>query len=376
MRDRLSILHVIESPSWTGAMAQTLELVLGLRRRGHRVALATTQGSILWERAAAEGIDVVAVETRSELNPVAIARLSLLVWTRRANIVHAHRAHAHSLGLLAAIATGRPFVVSRRVSFRPKDNLGSRLKYGNRFVTAIVAVSEAVKDVLVDYGVDPTRIRVIYSGSDAGLYGSNDGGDDVREELGIPSDALLVGKIANYYHGWKGHDTFLAAAAELARDLPDARFLLAGHRTDGEKMTGMIESFGLAGHVVQAGHRTDIPNVISALDISVNSPRAGEGLSGAIRESLAAGKPVVATDVGGNRELVRDGETGLLVPADDPAALSAALRRLIDDPELASRVAAEGERFVREHLTLDRMIEETESLYYGILSERSPHSRD
>jgi glycosyltransferase involved in cell wall biosynthesis len=370
--ERLSILHVIESPSWTGAMAQTLELVLGLGRRGHRVTLATTEGSILWERAAEAGVDVVAVETRSELNPFAVAKLSMLVWTRRADIVHAHRAHAHSLGLLAAMATGRPFVVSRRVSFRPKDNLGSRLKYGSRFVTKVIAVSQAVKDVLVDYGVPEDRIRVIYSGSDAGLYGSAGDGRAVRDELGVPADAKLVGKVANYYHGWKGHDTFLGAAAELAAERADLRFILVGHRTDGEKMSRMIEQFGLTGRVVQAGYRDDVPGVISALDVSVNSPRAGEGLSGAIRESLAGGRPVVATDVGGNRELVRDGETGLLVPPDDPAALASALRRLLDDPELAARVARGGERFVREHLTLDRMVDETEALYREILARGRP----
>lgn len=369
MSKPLSVLHVIESPSWTGAMAQTLELVLGLRDRGHRVTLATTRESILWERALAAGVDVVAVQTRSELNPAAIARLSHLVWSRRADLVHAHRAHAHSLGLLAALATARPFVVSRRVSFRPKDNFGSRLKYRNRFVTRIIAVSQAVKDVLVDYGVDADRVEVIYSGSDPLRYRTGIDGGQVREELGIPADAPLIGKVANFYHGWKGHDTFLTAAAALAEKRPELRFLLVGHLTDGDKMTAMVERLGLTGRVVQAGYRTDIPEVISVLDISVNTPRAGEGLSGAVRESLAIGRPVVATDVGGNRELVRDGETGLLIPPDDARALADALARLLDDREFAERMASEGARFVRENLTVERMVEETERLYYRILAE-------
>ena len=367
MNKPLSVLHVIESPSWTGAMAQTFELVLGLRERGHRVTLATTRGSILFERALEAGVDTIPVETRSELNPVAIARLSQLVWSRRVDVIHAHRAHAHSLGLLTALATGRCFVVSRRVSFRPKDNFGSRVKYRNSFVTKIIAVSEAVKDVLVDYGVEADRVEVIYSGSDPARYRTGIDGRPVREEFGIPADAVLVGKIANFYHGWKGHDTFLEAAATLAADRPELRFLLAGHRTDSDKMTAMVERFGLTGRVTQAGYRTDIPEVISALDISVNTPRAGEGLSGAVRESLAVGRPVVATDVGGNRELVRDGETGLLIQPVDPDALASALARLLDDRELASRLADEGARFVRENLSVERMVTETESLYYRIL---------
>ncbi len=369
MSKPLSVLHVIESPSWTGAMAQTLELVLGLKARGHRVTLATTKDSILWDRAAAADVDVVEVTTRSELNPAAIAKLASLVWTRRVDVVHAHRAHAHSLGLLAAFATGRPFIVSRRVSFPPKDNFGSRLKYRSRLVARIIAVSEAVKDVLVEYGVDADRVEVIYSGSDPSLYRESADGAAVREEFGIPSDVPLVGKVANFYHGWKGHDTFLAAAAKVVETRPDVRFILAGHRTDSEKMTGLVERFGLKGKVVQAGYRTDVPELMSALTVSVNSPRAGEGLSGAVRESLAVGRPVVATDVGGNRELVRDGETGLLVPPEDAEALAAALDRLLGDPELASRLAGNGARFVRENLTVERMVDETELLYRRVLSE-------
>lgn len=366
----MNVLHVIESPSWTGAMAQTLELARGLAGRGHGVTLATTPGSILWERALAAGIDVVGVETRSELNPFAVARLSLVVWKRSVDIIHAHRAHAHTLGLLTAALTGRPFVVSRRVSFRPKENLGSRIKYGSRLVTRVIAVSKGVGDVLVDYGVPADKVVVIYSGSDPSAYHASIDGSGIRREFGVEEDAPFVGKIANFYHGWKGHDTFLAAAAIVAAEAPRARFLLAGHRTDGERMRQMIEREGLTGRVVQAGYRTDVPEIIAALDVSVNAPRAGEGLSGAVRESLAVGRPVVATDVGGNREIVRDGETGILVPPDDPGALARAVLSLIRDPEGGRKLAEAGARFVRENLTVERMVEATERLYDQILTER------
>jgi glycosyltransferase involved in cell wall biosynthesis len=371
MRDRMSILHVIEAPSWTGAMAQTLALAAGLRDLGHRVTLACTPGSILWERAAEAGIDVVGVNLRSELNPFAVAKLSWVVLSRGVNVIHTHRAHAHTLGLLTACVTGRPLVVSRRVSFAPKRNLGSRIKYLSRLVTKFVAVSEAVKDVLVDYGVDPGRVTLIYSGTDRNVYRPDLDGARFRKELGIADGAPLIGKIANFYHGWKGHDTFLAAARKVVTEFDDARFVLVGHNTDSEKMRAMVDTFGLADRVSLAGYRTDVPDVISALDISVNAPRAGEGLSGAIRESLACGRAVVATDVGGNRELVKHGETGLLVPPDDPDALGDALITLLRDKDLARRLASSGARFVREHLTVERMVEGTEGLYRKIGSRRA-----
>jgi glycosyltransferase involved in cell wall biosynthesis len=364
----MRVLHIAECPSWGGGAAQVLSLLVGLRDRGHDVVLATTPGSELAERALAEDLAVLQVELRSELNPAAIARLAAHVSLGRVDIVHAHASHAHSIGLIASFLACRPFVVTRRVSFRPKDNLGSRTKYRSRSVGRIIAVSRAIKRVLVDFGVDPSRIEVIYSGTDPERFHPGVDGARAREELGIPRDAVVVGKIANYYHRWKGHDTFLEAAASLAAARPRLRFLLVGRGTDQPKTGDIIERLGLQGRVAATGFRRDVPEMIAALDVSVNSSRAGEGLSGAVRESMAVGRPVVATDVGGNRELVIDGETGLLVPPGDPEALAAAIASILDDPALAARLADAGARFVREHLTTARMVEDTEALYERLLA--------
>ena len=170
MERPLIILHVIEAPLWTGAVAQTFETALGLRERGHDVTLVTTPGSILWEKAAERGLDLVGMNLRSELNPAAILRLSSIILRRRVDVVHAHRAHAHTIGLVAAWLTRCPFVVSRHTALRPRDNLGSRIKYRARAVTQIIAVSRAVSDVLVDYGVRPDKLTVIYDGIDPDLF--------------------------------------------------------------------------------------------------------------------------------------------------------------------------------------------------------------
>ncbi|MBN2564077.1 MAG: glycosyltransferase [Candidatus Eisenbacteria bacterium] len=366
----MKVLHLAECPSWGGGAAQVLALLAGLSGRGHHVSLATTPGSELERRARTSGLDVIGVELRSELNPLAIARLVAHVALRRVEIVHAHASHAHSVGLITATLACLPFVVTRRVSFRPKDNLGSRLKYLSGRVGELIAVSRAVKDVLTDYGVDPSRIEVIYSGTDPRVFHPGVDGSSVRSELGLAPDAMVVGKIANFYHRWKGHDTFLEAAAILTRSRPELMFLLAGHETDAPKTHALIDGLGLDGRVATAGFRTDVPNVIAALDVSVNSPRSGEGLSGAVRESMAMGRPVVATDVGGNRELVADGETGLLVPPGDPEALARAVAAILDDPALATRLSENGARFVRENLTIERMVRATEDLYVRIMNAR------
>jgi glycosyltransferase involved in cell wall biosynthesis len=362
----MNILHAVEAPLWTGAVGQTFETVIGLTDRGHRVTLATTPGSIIAERAKAAGLDVVAMELRRELDPFAIAKLSDVICGRGVELVHAHRAHAHTIALAASWLTRRPFIVSRHTALRPKDNFGSRLKYRSRVVTRTVAISRAVREVLVDYGVPDDRIAVIHDGIDPERFAGGDG-TRIRSELGIPADALLVGKIANAYGESKGHDTFLAAAARLRMELPGARFLLVGKGTDSERMRAAVEALGLGDAVELAGYRSDVPDVLAGLDVLVNCPKSREGLSVAVMEAFSAARPVVATAVGGIPELVADGATGLLVPPGDANALANAVARLLRDPDLAGRLAGAGAAFVRENLTVDVMVEKTEALYREIL---------
>lgn len=375
MKDPLVVLHVIEAPLWTGAVAQTFETALGLRERGHEVTLVTTPGSILWERAAERGVNLVGMNLRSELNPVAILQLSSIILRGRADVVHAHRAHAHTIGLAAAWLTRRPFVVSRHTALRPRDNPGSRIKYRARAVTRIIAVSRAVSDVLADYGVRPDRLTVIHDGVDPGRFGREGRDPAILEHLGLPAGARVVCKVANAYGESKGHDTFLAAARRISSEMPDVRFLLVGKGTDSEKMRDAVGRHGLDALVTLAGYRPDVPDILAAVDLLVNCPKAREGLSVVVLESMATGLPVVATDIGGIPEIVRDGETGLLVPPDDPEALARAVGTMLRDPPLAARLSEAGARLVREEFSVDRMVESTEKLYRSILEDRA-HGRN
>jgi glycosyltransferase involved in cell wall biosynthesis len=180
----------------------------------------------------------------------------------------------------------------------------------------------------------------------------------------------VIGKIANY-GSWKGQDVVLEAAAMLKREGRKLVFLFAGRDTDSDVLRRKAAGLGLGPDEARfLGFRGDVPRLLSLLRVSVNAATEGEGLSGALRESLAMGVPVVASDAGGNRELVEDGVTGRLVAANDPAALARAVAALVDAPAGASRLAEAGRKKVVERFGSERVSSEIAAFYRSLLARR------
>jgi glycosyltransferase involved in cell wall biosynthesis len=243
----------------------------------------------------------------------------------------------------------------------------------------MVVVAGHIKDVLVAGGVPAERIEVVYGSFLGERFHLGVDGTAVRHELqgGEPADTKLVGIIAKLSH-YKSHDVFLEAAARVLLDYPAVRFAIVGPDPGGvrEKLEALAldleRSFGvpLAGRITITGPRQDIPQVLQALDVSVSaSATPYEGLSGSMRESLAMARPVVCTDVGGNRELVRDGETGLLVPPGDARALAHAILYLLRHPENARTLGDNGRRLVQERFSNEARARTIEALYRRLLAE-------
>jgi glycosyltransferase involved in cell wall biosynthesis len=184
----------------------------------------------------------------------------------------------------------------------------------------------------------------------------------------------------------KGVDDFIQSAAIVARDCPDARFLIVGQayvssrgsmsEDIGYRQTLIDQAarMGLQDKLHLIGYRSDVPALLSETAVSVQ-PSHSEGLSNTLLESMAAGVPVVATRVGGTPEVIEDGATGLLVPPSDPQALAACVRRLLTDRDLAARLGAAGYHSVRERFAMDRMVSATEGLYIDLLARRAADPR-
>jgi glycosyltransferase involved in cell wall biosynthesis len=211
-------------------------------------------------------------------------------------------------------------------------------------------------------GVPATRIRVIHNAVAVERFGDYDGAPDrLRIRTGRSPIVLTVARLDPQ----KGHTHLLEAAATL----PGVVFLLAGAGSERAALEAQARGSGISDRVQFLEHRTDIPELLRAADAFV-LPSLYEGLPLTVLEAMAAAKPVVATTVGGTDEAVVDGVTGILVPPADPAALSAAIRRILDDPDTAARLGAAGRERVVSTFSTHRMINATEQVYEELFQEQ------
>ena len=345
----------------TGAAIQLRDLARGLAARGHRVVVLT-RPSARWAAEAAAGGFVHAGSFHAAVDPLGAARLAARLRRERTQVVHAHKGGGRTLALLARLFGARaPLVVNRGVSF-PLSAAGRLLDTGP-LVARVVAVCEAIELGLLGQGVPPEKIEVVYSGTDTARFDpARADPARIRAELALAPAAALVTQVG--VREPKGNDDVLRAFARVRAARPDARLLLVGARPEKRPpLEALAAELGLAGAVTIWGYRDDVPDILAATDVTVDASHVGHGITGALRESLAMETPVVATDGAGNPELVRHEETGLLVPPRDPAALAAAVLRLLAAPAWAKALGRAGRTRVRERFSTAAKVERLEALY-------------
>jgi glycosyltransferase involved in cell wall biosynthesis len=365
---QLRVIQVNRHGPGGGGSEQAFHLALALQRRGHHLLFLTAPDERWRKRCDAVGLPFAFLPMHGRFNLVMAAKLASLIKRHRAQVVHAHKGREQALAFWASLFTRIPALVANRgVSF-PVGRLRA-LKYRYR-TDAVVAVSESVRQELLASGVPAVKLATVYGGVDIARFHPGVDGEGVREELKIPPEALVVTKVA-HVREWKGYEVFLQAAAIVAAAEPRAMFLGVGRGTgETPELDRLARALHLDGRVRWAGFRDDLPQIFAAADICVHAAIAGEGVTGAVREALAMAKPVVVTDVGGNRELVIANETGLLVPPRDPERLAAGILTFIRSPARAMAMGRAGRRMVERGFSHDAKAERVEQLYRNILQHK------
>jgi glycosyltransferase involved in cell wall biosynthesis len=315
----------------------------------------------------------------------ALWRLARLVHRERPDVVHTHTAKAGTLGRLAATAynltrgRGRPCLVVHTFHghvfdgyFGPLGSAAVRLTEGAmaRLTDCVIAVSDRQRAEIVDrYRTAPAaKVETIEIGTDLDPLLTLGEETSLRAELGFAPSDVVFGFVGRFVP-IKNVSMLVRAFAGAAASAPRARLMLVGDgelRDDAERL---VSGFGLAGRVRFTGWRRDIKAIYGALDVGVLASRS-EGTPLALIEAMAAGKPVIATRVGGVADVVADGRTGLLVEDDDEAGLAAAMTRLAEDPGLRCRMGQEARRQIASRFALEPLTTRLIALYERKLSER------
>lgn len=382
----IRVLRLFSRLNVGGPSVHVILLTAGLRDRGYQTRLIVGQEEPLegnlFGFAEEKGVACTQLAALGrEIRPLgdlrALWALRRLIREFRPVIVHTHTAKAGVLGRLAARLTGVPLVVHtyhghvlrgyfgpvKTAFFRGLERLLGPL------TDVLLAVSPAVKQDLVELGVAPaSKIRVVPLGLDLEPLAGVLPRGTLRREAGLPEGAPLIGVVGRLVP-IKDISTFLEAAARVRNSIGSCHFALVGDGQERALLEARVPDLGLRGAVRFFGWRKDMGAVYGDLDVVVNSSR-NEGTPVSLIEALAAGRPVVATRVGGTPDLLGE-DRGLLVPPGDPSALASAILECLRDPAAAAARARAGQRHVLRHHAVGRLLADMDGLYRELLESRA-----
>ncbi len=372
----IRLLFVLTSPVRGGVEEVVLGLLRGLDPSEFRLALAAP-GPLLDSLAADLAdvrLDTLAVQADAWHRLADIARLKGLMRRFRPDVVNPHLFRSTAVAAPLARWCGAGAVVEtyhgregwRRGPLRGRF-LPDRLVSG--LLDRVIAVSEAARAFLVrSKGYPAGKICVVPNGRDFSVFRPGTAREQVRKELGLDRTVPTVGVIGRL-EPQKGHAYLFEAWPAVVREFPDARLLVVGDGALRPALEQRAHELGVAGSVLFAGFRADVPRVLDAIDI-LTLPSLYEGMPLTAIEASAMARPVVATAVDGTPEVIRDGRTGRLVPAADVPALARALAALLRDPDAARRMGDAGRDYVLERFNLDRHVAATARVYRSVVAAR------
>jgi glycosyltransferase involved in cell wall biosynthesis len=383
--ERAKVLHVITRLILGGAQQNTMITASRLDAERFDVTLVSgpqtgSEGELIGE-VTRRGIRLrILGNLVREISPwkdlAALVALYRLMRSQAFSVVHTHSSKAGILGRVAAKLAGVPVIVHTVHGWGFHDRMRAPQRW--LFVQlerwtaamsdALIVVSSVLKETGLREGIgSPDQYVTIYSGIELAEF-DRPGLDGAvkRAELGIPAGVPVVGTVGRL-SSQKNPEDLLIAARRVIQRMPDVRFLIVGDGPLRGRVEELTRAMGISGNVLLTGIRHDVPELMASLDVFVLSS-LWEGLPRVIPQAMAAGKPVVCTNVGGNAEAVRHGVNGLLVHPKDPDALADAILQLLGNPGLARQMGVEGRRRVAI-FSADKMLEDIEVLYERLLAE-------
>jgi len=361
---RIKVLHLVTSLEVGGAQHGML---LGLPRfdsdQYEHIVCSIMDRMQMASQFREAGIEVRSLGLSRKTDIGVVLRLRALLKEMRPDVLHTYLLHGNILGRLIGRLVGVPVIIGSERTIgqaRKWGRLATRLT--NPLTDAVEVNSEiGGRAIERDLGVPSEKIELVRSGLDLSVFSSANRRDELRSEFGVTADQHLIvymGRLRTV----KGVEFGIRAFATALEQLPNIRMVLAGEGDQRNFLGSLVSELGISEQVEFLGVRNDVPELLGAAD-SVLMPSLTEGFPRTAIEAMAAGKPVIATNVGGTPEAVIDGETGILVPARDSDALSAAIVRLVGDTDLQARLAQAGRKRAEKNYSVDRYVSRLDELY-------------
>ena len=321
------------------------------------IVCATRRGGVLEERLRDHGVKCVKIERRHRHEVYKFYPLGKLIKEENVKLIHAHKLGSNIWGVVFGKIFGLPAISHVHGQVYNWKNYAFNSFIG-RLSSKLITVSEFEKKALTTQ-VPASKVVTIYNGIDPGKYKSSSAA--FKESLGLKPDAPVVG-ISAALRKEKAHEVFLRAAKKVLENRADARFLIIGGGVRKQELETMASRLGIKESCIFTGFVKNIEDALSVLDIGVLTSER-EGLPLTLLEYMASSKPIIATDVGGVGEVVKDGENGFLIPSGDHNALAGRINALLEDQALASTLGENGRALLREKFSEDVMMNRIEALY-------------
>jgi len=359
----IKVMHVLSDMKVGGAGKWLINLLKAADRSRFEIKVVLPSGSMLIDIIKGLGYEVVTVDGMQDksFDKGTIALLYKMFKNYKPHIVHTHA--SLSARIAARMAGVKAVVHTKHCIDAPKKGLAKSAGafVNSRLSDRIIAVSEAVKQNIVEAGLPEEKTEVIYGGIDELRELPEDQKTVVRESLGIGRSDIVAGMVARLAEV-KGHVYFIEAADIISKSADNVKFLIAGIGPKEQELKKLVAEKGLQQKVIFVGYVEDIDRIYNIIDINVISS-VSEALCLSLIEGMCLGKPSVGTNVGGIPEVIRNGENGLLVPARDSQALAEAILKLAKDPLLRKTMGQKGREFMKMNFTNGAMAEKIESLY-------------
>ena len=370
---KIRVLRIISNLGVGGVQKRMVSLLPKLNKERYDVSVCSFKSGELRRGLEQSGIPVKIIPRRFKFDPVCIYRLCSIMKKENIDIVHTHCHKPNTTGRIAAKLAGVPVIIANEHNMDTwKSNWQLTLdKWLSAYSDKIIAVSEAVKSFYVkNTNVPADKFEVIYNGVDLDSWQKNIPSQEIiaekKAELGLLRDDKIITAIGRL-HPQKGHEHLLRAAKKIIPKMQNLKFLIIGDGPMRLSLESLSERLGIKENIVFTGNREDIKDMLYLSDLSVISS-IREGFSNVVLESMACGKPLVATDVGGNNEIIIDGENGFIVPSKDEDALADKMLILAGNEELTKKMGLTAKQTV-EKFSLMKMIHETENLYSRLIEK-------